>query len=172
MRRIPPFAYEIRVLKEDTANAMALPGGRILIHSGLMDAIKSDGGLLFVIGHEIGHIAGKDHLRSMGRGLVFSVVTALLFGDGGATTIGTGMENFFFLKNSRDQEIAADEWGVRAVLAATGGAEGASEFFDHLTLGHSEETKKYRRWAILLSTHPYAGDRAKNIKDVIRRIGR
>jgi predicted Zn-dependent protease len=51
-----PFDYEVRILQSECPNAMALPGGVIVVTSGLLKTMKSESELVSVIAHEMGHI--------------------------------------------------------------------------------------------------------------------
>lgn len=77
---------------DDTVNAIALPGKKIIVFKGLLDQVKSLNSLYFIIGHEVGHIIHRDHLKSMGRALAVSL--GLFFINVGADT------NSFFSFNS------------------------------------------------------------------------
>ena len=75
-----PYPLNVEVVEDETVNALALPGGNIVIFSGLIDAAESENELAFVLAHEMGHFANRDHLTSMGRGLVFVVLNSVVFG--------------------------------------------------------------------------------------------
>ena len=63
--------YRVYTVPNKKFNALALPGGNILLFSGLLDKVDSDREIAFVLAHELGHYAARDHLRGLGRGLVF-----------------------------------------------------------------------------------------------------
>src|SRR5690625_2283716 len=52
-------AWDVVVFQEESANAFALPGGRVGVHTGLLDVAESQQQLATVIGHEIGHILAE-----------------------------------------------------------------------------------------------------------------
>lgn len=79
-----PFTFELALVEEEEPNAMALPGGAILLTSGLLETVDSENGLAFVLAHELGHYAHRDHLRSLSRGLALGAVMALVTGSGSA----------------------------------------------------------------------------------------
>ena len=62
-------------------NALALPGDRIVIFSGLVNRVKSENELMMVLGHELGHFAHRDRLRSLGQELLLPIAIASLLGD-------------------------------------------------------------------------------------------
>ena len=76
---------------------MALPGGQIMVFSGLLKKVNLENELAMVLGHELGHYAHRDHLRGMGRGLGVTLGLAMLFGQdsavaGIASDLFLGME--------------------------------------------------------------------------------
>ncbi len=55
-------------------------GGHILLFQGLLDILKTENSLSFVIGHELGHFKNRDHLRGLGRGIVLTALSATFTG--------------------------------------------------------------------------------------------
>ena len=85
-----PYTFRVEVATSDDANAMALPGGLIIVTQGLLDAVSSENELAFVLGHELGHFKNRDHLRALGRGAVLTVFfAAITGGDVSASTSPT-----------------------------------------------------------------------------------
>ncbi|MCA9771470.1 MAG: M48 family metallopeptidase, partial [Myxococcales bacterium] len=62
-----PYTFRVSVIDAPEPNAMAMPGGRILVTQGLLDRVESENELASVLGHELGHFHGRDHLRGLGR---------------------------------------------------------------------------------------------------------
>ena len=119
-----------------TANAMALPGGNIVVYTGLLDRVASENELAFVLAHELGHYAHRDHLRGMGRALVFAVIAGLLFGpDSGTGSLLAGALGLTELSFSRRQETRADAFAVAALHCAYGHVGGSTDFFDRIGQG-------------------------------------
>ena len=80
-----PYTLRVRVI-EGEPNAFALPGGEIWVTTGLLEQTESENEIAFVLGHEIGHFRSRDHLRSLGRGLLFGLAAAGIGIDGGRRT--------------------------------------------------------------------------------------
>lgn len=156
-----PFPYQlsIDVSQSKQVNAVALPGGHILIFSGLLDQMNSENELAFVLGHELGHFKHRDHLRSLGRGLVLGVISLFLLGpdsDVGEFLMGTlGVAN---RTHSRQQESAADEYALEVLNCHYGHVGGATRFFEKLRdTSQTPEVLKY------YSTHPSDQSRIDNL---------
>lgn len=148
----PDASYQFRVEIDvnATPNALAFPGGLIIVTTGLLDRIESENELAFVLGHEIGHFRNRDHIRSLGRGAMLSLLfTALSQGNGGAmlgsTVAGVTLNSF-----GRRQESAADDFGLGLVQKRYGHVADAWGFFADLDSG----TNEHDRIAGYLGTHP------------------
>ncbi|CAK8720103.1 hypothetical protein GMJAKD_09395 [Candidatus Electrothrix aarhusensis] len=113
------YPLRVNMAKSKIANAFAFPGGRIVILEGLLETIDSENGLAFVLAHEMAHFKHRDHLRGMGRGLVFTAFSALLTGAGSditqliAPALGIGQARY-----SQDREALADKLALET-LATT-----------------------------------------------------
>lgn len=113
-------AYNIRisVVNGSTVNAFALPGGRIVVYSALLEEIGSYPELAALLSHEFTHINNKHVTRSVFRKLGSKVFLSLLFGRFGALTniVVNHADNLKSLKYSRRLEKEADLEGL-AILA-------------------------------------------------------
>ena len=106
------------------------PEGRLLFYSGLLNQIESENELAMILAHELGHFAKKHHIRGLGRGLVFLMISSVVFGQESAVTAYIG--NLFGVLNahySREQESEADHFGLNLLVKAYGHAGGANDFF-------------------------------------------
>jgi len=134
------YGFSIHIMNEKEPNAFAVLGGKIFITTGLLDEIKTENGLVFIIGHELGHFANRDHLRSLGRGLVIAFTTMLLFGDESSITgFVSGLTFGIESQYSKTQEQMADYWGIKILEAKYGHVGGANEFFE---LNHKRTKSK------------------------------
>jgi len=159
-------AFTVYVSKNPSINAIALPGGNIIVYTGLLENTNSENELVMVLGHELGHYAHKDHLRGLGRGLGITVGTLLLFGQDSATSelVSNSLLSFQG-KYSRGQEAAADTYGLEALVRHYGHAGGATDFFTRLAArGHGNSS-------YLHGSHPQPGDRVNAMKREIARLG-
>ncbi len=156
--------YRARLVDDNRVNAMALPGGNIIVFSGLMDEIESEEELAFVLGHELGHFANRDHLKGLGRGLVFYSLFVLLLGSDSLLTelIGGSLAGVQ-MKFSQHQEMMADMYALDLLNRRYDQVTGATGFMEKLV---SKEKKG--RLAYYFSTHPHPKTRMANIKSKIQ----
>jgi predicted Zn-dependent protease len=151
-----PFAFRVGVLDEPEPNALALPGGAILVTSGLLEQVRSENELALVLGHELGHFRARDHLRGLGRGLALELVLDAFGGEpvvtGMAGLAGQLAQRGF----DRHQESEADAFGLELVAAEYGHVAGAGDFFARLAAsaqGDQDAVEGY------LGTHPLHAER-------------
>ncbi len=149
-----PYKFRVEIDDSEIANAMALPGGLIIVTQGLLDQVESENELAFVLGHELGHFKNRDHLRALGRGIVLSVFFAVVTGNDVAG-IGIKVADITLRGFSRGQETKADEFGLAVVYAEYGHVDEAWRLFERWNIDDSE----FIDLVTYLSTHPDAGDR-------------
>lgn len=151
-----PLPIEIRVLPSVIPNAVALPGGRIYVLSGLLDYAQNSDEVIGVIAHEVGHVAHRDGLRRLLQSSGSSFLLGLLFGDvvgGGALAMSAQM-----LVNSaysREAEADADRFAAELLIGLGRSPAPLGEFLRRLT----EETGGESRALALVSSHPLSDDR-------------
>jgi len=128
-----PYTIKVVVVKSKEVNAVALPGGTILVFSGLIDQIKSENELAFVLGHELGHFKNKDHLRGIGRNLVLLTFSILLLGpDNVIGDLILSSVNLAKTGFSREQESTADAYALHTLQCRYQHIGGATDFFNTL----------------------------------------
>ncbi len=145
----------------DMVNAFALPGGKIVVFSKLLEAVSSKNGLMFVLAHELGHFKNRDHLRQMGRGLILIILSMLAFGsDAGMSEVLGNTIEFQTATYSQSRESKADLVALQALQCHFGHVGGATELFESLqsqTKGSDFPLSHY------FSTHPELQQRIEDI---------
>ena len=157
----PEVPYPLRVAIEESelANAMALPGGLIVVTQGLLDQVESENELAFVLGHELGHFKNRDHLRALGRGVVVSLFFATIMGH---DAVGVNVADITLKGFSRGQESKADEFGLGIVNAEYGHVAEASSLFQRW----DDEDGAFLAYVSYLSTHPNSIDRIRTMNEI------
>lgn len=161
-----PYEFRVEVDDSDVANAMALPGGLIIVTQGLLDQVESENELAFVLGHELGHFRNRDHLRALGRGIVLSLFFAVITGSDVAG-LGIKATDITLRGFSRKQETKADEFGLAIVHSEYGHVNQASRLFERWSEGEHSASA----FVAYLSTHPQPGDRVANLRTIAIRDG-
>lgn len=156
------YTYTVYLSKNKEINALALPGGNIVVFQGLLKNIKSENELAMVLCHELGHFAERDQLRGLGRGLGLTVASIMMFGtNSGASEVISKSLLSFQARYSQSQESAADRFGLELLVANYGHAGGATDFFERLN-SRGESKIPY-----LLASHPHPQDRIDQLNRII-----
>ncbi|MGB5255685.1 MAG: M48 family metallopeptidase [Woeseiaceae bacterium] len=161
-----PYDFRVEIDEAETANAMALPGGLIVVTQGLLDQVESENELAFVLGHELGHFRNRDHLRALGRGVVVSLFFVVITGSDVAG-LGIKATDLTLRGFNREQETKADEFGLAVVQAEYGHVNEAARLFERW----DEEQGAGSALMSYLSTHPQPGDRAQRLHEIAVRDG-
>ena len=152
-----PYPITLAVAASPQINALALPGGHVVVFSGLIDGMSSENGLAFVLAHELAHFKHRDHLRGMGRGLVLLAASAVVSGSNSAlTSMLTPAVSLGAARYSQSREAAADAAALEALHCKYGDVGGAEELFRTL-----EQVNDDGIWsgAHYFSSHPELGER-------------
>ncbi|HWP67293.1 MAG TPA: M48 family metallopeptidase [Candidatus Limnocylindria bacterium] len=159
-----PARFELRVVcGADDANAFAVPGGRLVVLDPLLDAVRSENELAFVLAHELGHFHHRDHLRALGRGLVLvAVLTAVGTGGDFAASLVARSAVAVSHRFSQRQELAADRYAAELVQRAYGHAGGLTDFLSHPALDDAGG------W---FGTHPASRQRVEALERLARERG-
>lgn len=161
---LPEFKYKVYVLDSKDENALALPAGRIVILSGLLKDVKSQNELAMILAHELGHFSNRDHLKGIGRGLVFLTLATLAFGtDSSVSRLIADAINSIERSFSQTQEKAADLYALDLLNKTYGHAGGALDFYQRMA-----DKEKYARFLYVFSTHPRMKDRLNLLKEAIK----
>jgi predicted Zn-dependent protease len=152
-----PIPLKVAVVRRSEANAFALPGGYIYVFEGLIDKAESPDELAAVLGHEVGHVASRDGLRSVLEGAGLSFLFGMLLGDfvGGGAVIYAG-KTVLQTSYSREVETAADGYGVEAMIKMGGDARALGTILQKIAgTTHPGPT--------ILLDHPHTKDRVEAI---------
>ncbi len=162
------FKWEFNVIDTNVVNAWCMPGGKVVVYSGLLPVTKDESSLAVVMGHEIAHAIARHGNERMSQGMVVQfggtvlstalqqkpALTQSLFQQAYGLTTNLGM-----LKYSRTHESEADKMGL--VFAAMGGynPEVAIPFWERMAASSGGQAPPQ-----ILSTHPSDATRIADLK--------
>ncbi len=163
------YPTHVFVVNEKIINAFALPGGNIVIYSGLLDKMKSYQELAALLGHEYGHIEQRHMARGMAQSLsTFALLGILLGGTGGIVAVlAEQSNNLFNLKYSRSYETESDDFSLIKLQEANIDPQGILELFKRL---QEDNPEKQEAIPDFLSTHPGISIRMDRIRDKINTL--
>ena len=154
----PPMDFRLSFTVDPQPNAFALPGGAIVLTSGLLDSLDEEISLAFVLAHEIGHFAHRDHLRGFGRRIGLAAVLTLLFGGQPDAWANHGAQ-LVMLHYSRVQESKADDFALSCLDSVYETHEGAERLFEIL----ESRGDQIPDWAYMFNSHPGNKSRLEKI---------
>lgn len=161
-----PYEFRVEIDTADVANAMALPGGLIVVTRGLLDEAETENELAFVLGHELGHYRNRDHIRALGRGVVLALFFAVTTGSD-VSGLGLNISDLTLRSFGRKQELAADEFGLALVNENYGHVQDAWRMFERWQEKDSSGTVI----DAYTSTHPQPADRIRRLEQLAMREG-
>lgn len=158
-----PYPFRFQVVWDPQENAFAMPGGQVLVTTGLIAGSKSPDEVAGVLGHEIQHVLSRHSFRGIARDLGLSLVLAVALGDqGGLYSLAKGGQHLLDLGFSREQELEADRGGIAIADRAGYDADAIGEFFRRQQQEAQLDPTTERALAFL-STHPANAERLKQL---------
>ena len=163
------FTWEYNLVNDPAVNAWAMPGGRIVVYTGLLGVTKNEAALAAVIGHEISHAIFKHGNERMSQGLAQQLGGAALsiaLANQPAqtqnlfnTAYGLGTNVGVLLPFSRKQESEADRYGLIWMAMAGYNPQEAIPLWERM-----EAASSGNRPPEFLSTHPSENTRMTNLR--------
>ena len=123
------YTYRVHVAQSEVVNAFALPGGIIVVNTGLIDATRRPEQLAGVLAHEIQHVERRHSLVAVIKDMGLRGLWLLVTGDLGGGVVGRAALELTALSFSRDAEAEADARGFEALVATGIDPSGMPEFF-------------------------------------------
>ncbi len=168
---MPDAEWEFVLFEEDSANAFAMPGGKIAVFTGLLKYIESDDELAAVIGHEIAHVQLRhanqrmtaEILRGLG-GVVAIVGTKDMEEDDRNKVLaayGVGTQVGIILPYSRGHESEADRVGLLIAARAGYDPRAAIRFWGKMAEANPRSMPEF------LSTHPSSETRIRELEEAM-----
>ena len=157
------YHYEWYLKDDDSVNAFAVPGGRVIVHAGLIAQAASAEELAGVLAHEVQHVELRHSLRQMIHTAGWAAVLTVALGDVSAIT-GIFVHQLGNLQYSRTLESEADVAGLRALARARIPLAGMRDFFARLQAKEKKEGSGID--IALLSSHPATGERLSEIERI------
>lgn len=165
--RVADFSWEFNVVADSTVNAWCMPGGKVVVYTGLLPVTRDETGLALVMGHEIAHAIARHGNERMSQAITLQgigmTLQALLsqnpttasnlflqaFGIGG---------QFGLLAYSRKQESEADKMGLVFMAMAGYDPRVAPQFWERMAAQGGAKPPE------LFSTHPSDDRRIRDLE--------
>ena len=158
--------WEVTVFQEDSANAFALPGGKIGVNQGLLKVAVNDAQLAAVIGHEVAHVLAQHGNERLTQELGIKALLLLvgLFSEGDADSeriiqaLGLGAHLGIALPFSRAHEEEADVMGLELMASAGFDPRESTQLWRNMAAAGGGQPLEF------LSTHPNHESRIEELQ--------
>lgn len=161
------FVWEFNLIESEEANAWCMPGGKVVVYSGLLPVTQNENGLAVVMAHEIAHAVARHSNERMSQALLVNMGGQTLSAalqqkpqqtqDLWMSLFGVGTQIGAVLPYSRLQESEADRLGLIFMAMAGFDPNGAIEFWQRMSRNGGASAPEF------LSTHPSDQTRIRGI---------
>lgn len=168
--RLSGYKWEFNLIENKEANAWCMPGGKVVVYSGILPTTKTEEGLAVVMGHEIAHAIAEHGNERMSQSLIaemggMALDTALTASPAQTkklwmTAYGAGVQYGALFPYSRVQESEADHLGLIFMAIAGYNPNEAVNFWERMA-----KSKNGKATPEFLSTHPSDETRIQEIKE-------
>jgi predicted Zn-dependent protease len=172
----PDYNWEFTLVESDQLNAICLPGGKVVVYTGILKVAKNDAQLATVMSHEIAHALARHGAERMSHQQISNTIGQLSsavvksykpeYGAAYDIAYSTGVNVGVMLPFSRAHESEADEIGVRLMYKAGYDIHEAIKFWQNMKKikGAKSSSNDF------LSTHPSDDKRIAAIKKLVAQI--
>jgi len=168
------FDWRVSLVRDDQINAFCLPGGKIVIYTGILRVAESEAGLAAVMGHEMAHATARHGSeRLLKQKATQTLMTGVQFSLGDMSyeqqrmimaAVGAGAQYGLLMPFGRDHESEADEIGVMYMARAGYDPSEAISFWERMSkAGGGNQPPEF------MSTHPSHGTRVERLKALLPR---
>lgn len=169
------YEWEFNLVQNNQKNAFCLPGGKVVVYTGIFSVAHNEDQLATVISHEIAHALARHGAERMSQSMVaqgIQVVGNIVVGSQAPqytqafnVAYGLGSQYGVLMPYGRMQESEADEIGVHLMHQAGYDLNEALKFWENMSQGNSEGIEFF-------STHPNSKTRIENIKRIIKELNK
>jgi predicted Zn-dependent protease len=169
------YKWEFNLVEDKQVNAWCMPGGKVVVYTGLLPVARDDTGLAVVMGHEIAHAIAEHGNERMSQGLLMqmggvALSTALSTQTAATQSLwmsayGVGAQYGALMPYSRLQESEADQLGLIFMTMAGYDPNEALAFWERMAA-----QKGAKGPPEFLSTHPSDATRIANLRRLIPEV--
>ena len=169
--RLEGYEWEFNLVEDPNVNAWCMPGGKVVVYTGILPITQGETGLAVVMGHEIAHAFAKHGAERMSHGLIVQmggIALSTAMKDRPEQTKNLFMQSYGIgtklgvLKYSRTHENEADHLGLIFMAMAGYNPQEALGFWQRMAA-----QKKGAQPLEFLSTHPADKTRIQNLKNLL-----
>ena len=159
----PPYQFRVMVVNSTSVNALAAPGGTVVIYRGLLEKTNTPEELAGVLAHEMQHILQRHTTRAILQQVSMKILLAAAVGDARGLSYGLeGAQTLGMLRYNRQKEEEADRGAIQLLIASGIDPRGLLSFFETV----QRENKSSLKLPSYLSTHPDLEERIQRLKNL------
>jgi len=165
------YKWEFNLVKNDEINAWCMPGGKVVVYTGLLSVTQNEDALAIVLGHEITHAVAHHGNERMSQAAIAQGIqiagdawtknkeqTNQIFNSVFAPSAQVG----FLLPNSRKQEYESDHYGLIFAAIAGYNPQEAISFWQRMSKSGGKKPPEF------LATHPSDENRIAKLKEYMQ----
>ncbi len=166
----PPMKWAVEVVESNEINAFCLPGGKMVVYTGILPVAENEAGLATVLGHEIAHALGRHGSERMAHAKMANIAISSANGSlsdldpaqrqGILQALNAGAK-YGILSYSRSHESEADHMGLLLMAAAGFDPHQSVQFWERM----SKATGNGPKPPEFMSTHPSHGTRISDLTE-------
>lgn len=165
--RVAGFNWEFNVVDDATVNAWCMPGGKVVVYTGILPVTQDEAGLAVVMGHEIAHAIARHGNERMSQGVLTQlggVALTVALSQKPAQTQNLFLQSYGIgsqlgmLAYSRNHESEADKMGLIFMAMSGYDPRTAPKFWERMSAGGGAAVPE------LLSTHPSDATRVRDLE--------
>jgi metalloendopeptidase OMA1, mitochondrial len=167
------FNWQVSLVNSPQVNAFCLPGGKMVVYSGILPVAQTEAGLATVLGHEVAHATARHGAQRVFRNqLAQTALVGASFALGDMDyrqrqtimgLLGAGAQYGILLPFGRDHEVEADQMGLLYMARAGYDPRESIAFWERMAQAGGQNPPEF------LSTHPSHGTRIENLKAFLPR---
>lgn len=169
-KELEMYQWEFNVVEENVVNAWCMPGGKVVVYTGILPVTQDEAGLAVVMGHEISHALAKHGNERMSQAMLaqFGQITLTVAMSQkpqetrnlflAAYGVGSGLT---LLKYSRNQEAEADKMGLIFMAMSGYNPALAIDFWKRMAARGGQKPPEF------LSTHPSDETRIRLLQEFL-----
>ncbi|MGM0377295.1 MAG: M48 family metallopeptidase [Bacteroidota bacterium] len=168
-QRIENFEWEFNLIDDDTPNAWCMPGGKVVVYTGILPVTEDETGLAVVMGHEIAHAVARHGNERMSQEMSVQLGGAALSAaldekpeqtqNIFMAAYGLGSQLAYKLPYSRTHESEADQLGLIFMAMAGYNPRESVDFWQRMSEQGGQKPPEF------LSTHPADETRVKKLRE-------
>jgi predicted Zn-dependent protease len=170
--RLDDYRWDFNLVESKEVNAWCMPGGKVVVYTGILSITQTETGLAVVVGHEIAHAIAEHGNERMSQGLLAQMGSVALSAALDEqpeqtqalwmTVYGVGAQFGVLLPYSRKQESEADQLGLIFMAMAGYDPHESVKFWERMSAAKSGQAPPE-----FMSTHPSDQTRINDLKKLI-----